>query len=67
MTVHGRIAGSSNVTLLVTCALDGTEQLAVYKPARGERPLWDFPDGPPPPGGGGLRALRGARAGASCR
>ncbi|HVX23525.1 MAG TPA: SCO1664 family protein [Acidimicrobiales bacterium] len=45
MTVHGRIAGSSNATLLVTCTVDGTELLAVYKPARGERPLWDFPSG----------------------
>jgi uncharacterized repeat protein (TIGR03843 family) len=45
MTVHGRIAGSSNATLLVTCALGDTERLAVYKPARGERPLWDFPNG----------------------
>jgi len=45
MTVHGRIPGSSNATLLVTCALGGTELLAVYKPARGERPLWDFPTG----------------------
>ncbi len=45
MTVHGRIAGSSNATLLVTCALGGDERLAVYKPARGERPLWDFPSG----------------------
>jgi uncharacterized repeat protein (TIGR03843 family) len=45
MEVHGRIAGSSNATLLVTCVLDGTELLAVYKPARGERPLWDFPSG----------------------
>jgi uncharacterized repeat protein (TIGR03843 family) len=45
MTVHGRIAGSSNATLLVTCALDATELVAVYKPARGERPLWDFPTG----------------------
>ncbi len=45
MTVHGRIDGSSNVTLLVTCALTGVEQLAVYKPARGERSLWDFPEG----------------------
>jgi uncharacterized repeat protein (TIGR03843 family) len=45
MTVHGRIAGSSNATLLVTCQLDGEELLAVYKPAKGERPLWDFPRG----------------------
>jgi uncharacterized repeat protein (TIGR03843 family) len=43
--VHGRIAGSSNATLLVTCSFRGRELLAVYKPARGERPLWDFPRG----------------------
>ncbi|HEY3842238.1 MAG TPA: SCO1664 family protein [Acidimicrobiales bacterium] len=45
MEVHGRIAGSSNATLLVTCRLGGTELLAVYKPLKGERPLWDFPGG----------------------
>jgi hypothetical protein len=45
ITVHGRIAGSSNVTLFVTCELDGRSVGAVYKPARGERPLWDFPSG----------------------
>jgi hypothetical protein len=45
VTVHGRIAGSSNVTLFATCALDDTELAVVYKPARGERPLWDFPTG----------------------
>jgi hypothetical protein len=45
MTVHGRIPGSSNATLLVTCELEGSDLLAVYKPAKGERPLWDFPSG----------------------
>jgi uncharacterized repeat protein (TIGR03843 family) len=45
MEVHGRIAGSSNATLLVTCRLAGEELLAVYKPLKGERPLWDFPGG----------------------
>jgi uncharacterized repeat protein (TIGR03843 family) len=45
MEVHGRIAGSSNATLLVTCRLEEEELLAVYKPCRGERPLWDFPGG----------------------
>jgi uncharacterized repeat protein (TIGR03843 family) len=45
MEVHGRIAGSSNATLLVTCRLHDTELLAVYKPSKGERPLWDFPGG----------------------
>ena len=28
-----------------TCALGGDELLAIYKPQRGERPLWDFPAG----------------------
>jgi uncharacterized repeat protein (TIGR03843 family) len=45
MEVHGRIAGSSNATLLVTCRLGADELLAVYKPLKGERPLWDFPGG----------------------
>jgi uncharacterized repeat protein (TIGR03843 family) len=45
MEVHGRIAGSSNATLLVTCRLGGEELMGVYKPLRGERPLWDFPGG----------------------
>jgi uncharacterized repeat protein (TIGR03843 family) len=45
MEVHGRIAGSSNATLLVTCRLGGEELMAVYKPCKGERPLWDFPGG----------------------
>jgi len=45
MEVHGRIAGSSNITLLVTCRLDGEECLGVYKPLAGERELWDFPPG----------------------
>jgi hypothetical protein len=45
MEVHGRIAGSSNATMLVTCRLGQEELLAVYKPFKGERPLWDFPGG----------------------
>jgi uncharacterized repeat protein (TIGR03843 family) len=36
---------SSNRTFLVTCTLDGEELPAIYKPGRGERQLWDFPDG----------------------
>jgi hypothetical protein len=43
--VVGRVAWSSNAALLVTVAHEGDELLAVYKPRRGERPLWDFPDG----------------------
>lgn len=46
--VLGRFAAASNATLL--CRLgplgdDDTDALAVYKPQRGERPLWDFPHG----------------------
>ena len=42
LEIHGRITDSSNTTLLVTARLDGLEVLAVFKPERGERPLWDF-------------------------
>jgi len=42
---HGMLRWSSNYTFLVSVS-DGTlTTLAVYKPQRGERPLWDFPDG----------------------
>lgn len=42
---RGFLAGASNHTLLVQvgAAADGLH--AVYKPRRGERPLWDFPTG----------------------
>jgi len=36
---------SSNATFLVECAGKRERALAIYKPARGERPLWDFPRG----------------------
>ena len=36
---------SSNATFLATCSLDGVDMAAIYKPHKGERPLWDFPDG----------------------
>ncbi|OLT15912.1 hypothetical protein BJF80_08035 [Serinicoccus sp. CUA-874] len=41
----GRLTQASNLTLLVELAQDGaaTGHRAVYKPARGERPLHDFP------------------------
>jgi uncharacterized repeat protein (TIGR03843 family) len=45
LEIHGRIQDSSNTTLLVTARLDGDELLAVFKPERGERALWDFPAG----------------------
>ncbi len=45
--IEGRMPHSSNATLLVTVT-DGEgeqrrEQKGIYKPGRGERPLWDFP------------------------
>jgi len=36
---------SSNATFLVTVRRGDDHRAAVYKPHRGERPLWDFPDG----------------------
>jgi uncharacterized repeat protein (TIGR03843 family) len=45
LEVVGRMRYASNGTFLVNASADGTEVSAVYKPRRGERPLWDFPDG----------------------
>ena len=36
---------SSNAALLVRCHAGEDSCIAVYKPMRGETPLWDFPDG----------------------
>jgi hypothetical protein len=41
----GRMPWSSNATFLVEGCLDGASARAVYKPRRGEQPLWDFPTG----------------------
>jgi hypothetical protein len=45
LEVLGRLRYSSNGAFLVQARADGVEVPAVYKPRRGERPLWDFPDG----------------------
>lgn len=51
LEVRGRLVTASNVTLLCTVVgtdpIDGgeLERPCVYKPIRGEAPLWDFPDG----------------------
>ena len=45
ITIEGRYANSSNLTLLVSVELDGEIVKAVHKPEEGERPLWDFPGG----------------------
>jgi len=45
IVIKGRLPWSSNGTFLVGLCLDGEEDQAVYKPLRGERPLWDYPPG----------------------
>jgi len=41
LEIQGRVMPASNATFLATVA--GVQ--VVYKPIRGERPLWDFPEG----------------------
>jgi uncharacterized repeat protein (TIGR03843 family) len=43
--VLGRMPWGSNATLLANVCFEGETRHAVYKPRRGERPLWDFPSG----------------------
>jgi uncharacterized repeat protein (TIGR03843 family) len=45
LEVLGRIPWASNATLLARVCLGERDSLAIYKPRRGEQPLWDFPDG----------------------
>ena len=40
-----RVAVGSNAVFQVVLQGPEGDVLAIYKPARGERPLWDFPDG----------------------
>lgn len=42
---HGLMRWSSNYTFLVSVTHEDTTIMGVYKPQKGERPLWDFPDG----------------------
>jgi uncharacterized repeat protein (TIGR03843 family) len=42
--LKGQFMPGSNYTFLVTVHYNGEELPAVYKPSRGEQPLWDFPD-----------------------
>jgi uncharacterized repeat protein (TIGR03843 family) len=42
---HGMMRWSSNYTFMVSVMYENTSIMAIYKPQRGERPLWDFPDG----------------------
>ena len=45
LTLEGQFVIGSNATYLGTIEHDGIKMPVVYKPARGERPLWDFPEG----------------------
>jgi uncharacterized repeat protein (TIGR03843 family) len=45
LTVIGRIRSASNATFLCEATLGEHTGHCVYKPVRGEAPLWDFPDG----------------------
>lgn len=43
LTLQGQFVSGSNYTFMGELAFDGWTTLAVYKPVRGEQPLWDFP------------------------
>ena len=45
LEILGLLPYSSNYVFLARVCSKGAEALAVYKPRRGERPLWDFPRG----------------------
>src|SRR5512136_1696698 len=43
ITITGEFMWGSNYTYLAEVSQDGEKLKSVYKPSRGERPLWDFP------------------------
>jgi uncharacterized repeat protein (TIGR03843 family) len=45
LSVEGQFLSGSNYTFLGPVTLDEETLQAVYKPVRGEQPLWDFPTG----------------------
>jgi uncharacterized repeat protein (TIGR03843 family) len=45
LRIHGRLTEASNGVFYCTVGDGRDEAVCVYKPVRGERPLWDFPDG----------------------
>ncbi|MGE0879698.1 MAG: SCO1664 family protein [Acidimicrobiia bacterium] len=45
MDIEGRMPWSSNATFLVNLCLQDQRAQGIYKPMRGERPLWDFEPG----------------------
>ena len=42
--IKGQFTFGSNYTFLVSVQHEGKDYTAVYKPLRGEQPLWDFPE-----------------------
>jgi len=44
MELQGRFVSSSNYTFYVLVSHGSQKAFTVYKPIRGERPLWDFPE-----------------------
>lgn len=44
LQLEGQFVYGSNYTFMVECRYKGNTLKAVYKPMRGEQPLWDFPD-----------------------
>ncbi len=45
LQILGLMPNSSNYTFLAKAKFRDQETLAIYKPRRGEAPLWDFPEG----------------------
>jgi len=45
MELVGQMPNSSNATFMVTISRGEDQLRGIYKPLRGERPLWDFPAG----------------------
>ncbi|MEP7191423.1 MAG: SCO1664 family protein [Actinomycetota bacterium] len=45
LEIEGRLVDASNLALRGELELDGVRTRVIYKPIKGERPLWDFPDG----------------------
>jgi uncharacterized repeat protein (TIGR03843 family) len=45
LAIEGRLVDASNTTLYAAVTHGDLTGACVYKPVRGERPLWDFPDG----------------------
>jgi hypothetical protein len=44
LILKGEFVWGSNYSFLAQVTLDGNTLMGVYKPTRGERPLWDFPE-----------------------